>query len=151
METNIVVNISPPIPYLAKFWSLGYVPKCCQPIKLQDSSKCNISRKKWMMKCIYGLQINIKVFCNSILWFWVCATRNVQSAQNKKCACLCNICRKTWGVKLIFCLQINSLIVSHWVKLIVSHWVCIARHAQSTQNNVYIIFVISKGKPEGWT
>ena len=50
METNIIVNISPPIPYLAKFWFSSYGPKCCQPIKLQDSLKCNISSKKWMMK-----------------------------------------------------------------------------------------------------
>ena len=37
METNVVVDISPPIPYLAKFWFSSYGPKCCQPIKLQDS------------------------------------------------------------------------------------------------------------------
>ena len=46
MEPNIVVDISPPIPYLAKFWFSSYGPKCCQPIKLQGSLKCNISRKK---------------------------------------------------------------------------------------------------------
>ena len=37
METNVVVDISPPIPYLAEFWFSSYGPKCCQPIKLQDS------------------------------------------------------------------------------------------------------------------
>ena len=46
METNIVFDISPPIPYLAKFWFSSYRSKCYQPIKLQDSLKCNISRKK---------------------------------------------------------------------------------------------------------
>ena len=45
MGTNIVVDISPPIPYQAKFWFSSYGPKCCQPIKLQDSLKCNISKK----------------------------------------------------------------------------------------------------------
>ena len=44
METDIV-DISPPIPYLARFSFLSYGPKCCQPVKLQDSLKCNISRK----------------------------------------------------------------------------------------------------------
>ena len=39
METNVVVDISPPIPYLAKFWFWRYGPKCWQPIKLQDSLK----------------------------------------------------------------------------------------------------------------
>ena len=46
MKTNIVIDISPPIPYLANFWFSSYVPKCGQPIKLQDSLKCNISRRK---------------------------------------------------------------------------------------------------------
>ena len=46
MKTDIVIDISPPIPYLAQFWFLSYGPKWCQPIKLQDYLKCNISRKK---------------------------------------------------------------------------------------------------------
>ena len=45
MKTNIVADISLPIPYLAKIWFLSYGPKCCQLIKLQDPLKCNISRK----------------------------------------------------------------------------------------------------------
>ena len=40
MKTNIVIDISPPIPCLAKFWFLSYGPKCCCPMKLQDSLKC---------------------------------------------------------------------------------------------------------------
>ena len=46
MKTNIVIDISPPIPYLAKLWFLSYGPKYCRPVKLQDSLKYNISRKK---------------------------------------------------------------------------------------------------------
>ena len=118
METNIVVDISPPIPHLAKFWFSSYEPKCWQPMKLQDSLKCNISRKKWMMKFVFGMQINIEVFYKLILSFWVCPTRLAQSTQNKNFAYLCNISRKArrgggggggegW-VKLIFCLQINT-------------------------------------------
>ena len=138
METNIVVDISPPILYLAKFWFLSYGPKCCQPIKLQDSLKCNISKKKWMTKFIFSMQINIEVFYKLILSFRVCATRYSQSTQNQhKFAYLCNISRKKWrGVKLIFCLQINTKV---FYKLIVSLWVCVARHAQSAQNNKFTI------------
>ena len=136
METNIVVDISPPVLYLAKFWFSSYGAKCCQPIKLQDSLKCNISRKKWMMKCIFGMQINIEVFYKLILSFWVCATRHAQSTQNKKFAYLCNISRKAWGLKLVFCLQINTKV---FYKFIVSLWVCVAKHAQSTQNNKFTI------------
>ena len=85
----------------------SYGPKYCQPIKLQDSLKCNISRKKWMIKCTFGMKINIKVFFKLILSFLVCATRHTQSTQNKF-AVLSNISRKAWEMKLIFCLQINA-------------------------------------------
>ena len=43
-----------------------------------------ISKKKWMIKCIFGMQINIKVFYKLILSFWVCATRHAQITQNNK-------------------------------------------------------------------
>ena len=107
MKTDIVIDISPPILYLVKFWVASYGPKCCQPIKLQDSLRCNILRKKWMMKCIFGMQINIEVFYNLILSFWVCVTKHSQSTQNKF-AYLCNISSKAWEMKLIFCQQINT-------------------------------------------
>ena len=61
MKTNVVFDISPPIPVLAEFWFSIYGPKWCQPVKLQNYIKCNISKKKWMMNCIFGLELNIKV------------------------------------------------------------------------------------------
>ena len=39
-----------------------------------------------MMKFIFGIQINIKVFYKLILLFWVCVARHVQSIQNNKFA-----------------------------------------------------------------
>ena len=135
METNIVFDISPRIPYLAKFWFSSYRPKRCQPIKLEDSLKSNISRKTWMMKFVFGIQINIEVFYKVILSFLGCATKHAQRTQNKKFAYLCNISRKAWGLKLIFYLQMNTEV---FYKLRVSLWVCVARHAQSTQNKFTI-------------
>ena len=41
MKTNIVVDISPPVPYVAKFWFPTYGPKCCWSVKSQDSLKRN--------------------------------------------------------------------------------------------------------------
>ena len=49
---------------------------------------------------------------------------------------LCSISRKVWAMKLIYYLQINTKI---FYKLIVSLWLCMVRHAQSTQNNNFII------------
>ena len=83
MKTNIFIDISPPIPYLTKFWVSGYGPECCQPTKLHDSLKCNISRKKLMMNFTFGMQINIEVFDKLILLFWVSVIRHVLSTQNK--------------------------------------------------------------------
>ena len=39
-------------------------------------------------------------------------------------------------MKLIFCLQINTKV---FYKVIVSLWMCVARHAQSNQNNKFAI------------
>ena len=104
MKTSIVTDISPPIRYLAKFCFLSYGPKCCQPIKLQESLKCIILKKKEMMKFILGIHINIKIFYKLILLFWRCVTRHAQSTQNKKFAYFNNISRKARGMKLIFLL-----------------------------------------------
>ena len=42
MKTDIDIDISTPIPYLAKLWVSSYGPKFCKPIKFQGSLKCNI-------------------------------------------------------------------------------------------------------------
>ena len=123
----------------------NYSSPCCQPIKLQDSLKCNTLRKKWMIKFVFCIQINIKLLYKFMRSFWVCATRHAQSTQNKKFAYLCNISSKAWEMKLIFCVQINAKV---FYKLIVSLWACLVRHAQNTQNNK---LTISQGKCEGWT
>ena len=134
MKTNIVIDISPT--YLAKFWVSSYGPKCCQPIKLQDSLKCDIIRKKWTMKFIFCMQINIiEVFCKVIPSFLVSVTRHAQSTQNKF-AYLCNIPINAWGMRLFFCLQISKNI---FYKMIVSLWVCIVRQAQSTKTSHFTI------------
>ena len=78
--------LSPPIPYLAKFWFLRFGPKCCWAIKLQDSLKRIISRTKWMMKFIVAMEIDIEVFYKLILPFWVWVVKHAQSTQNNKFA-----------------------------------------------------------------
>ena len=147
MKTSII-DISPPITYLAKFWFSIYGPKCCWPIELQDSLKCNISRKKWMMKFIFVMSRNIEVFYKVILPSWMCVSIHVQSTQNIKFAHLCNISRKTWRMKWFFCLQINTKV---FYKMIVSFWVCLSRVTQSTQNNKFAIssqYLKENGKNE---
>ena len=55
-----------------------------------------------MMKFLFGMQINIEVFYNLILSFWVYVTRHVQSTQNKKFAYLCNMSRKAFSDEVDF-------------------------------------------------
>ena len=81
------------------YWAMGQT--WCQPIKLQYSLKLNISRKKWMLKFNFGMQINIEVFYELIISFCVYIARHAQSNQNKKFVYLCNISRKLWGMNLI--------------------------------------------------
>ena len=129
MKTIIVVDISPPITYQAKFWFSICEPKCCWSIEVLNSLKCNISRKKGMMNFTFGMQRNSKIICKLIL-------------------SICNITRKTWGMKLLFCLQIDTKV---FYKVIVSFWVCVSRHAQNTQNNKFAIslqYLKENGKNE---
>ena len=124
------------MPYLGRFWFSSYGAKSCQPVKLQNFLKCNISLKKSMMKFIFGMQTNIEDNYKLMISTWVCVARHTQSTQNKKFAYLCNISRKASEMQLIFCQEINRKV---YYKLIVSLWVCVTRHAQSTQNNKFTI------------
>ena len=131
MKTYFVIKVSPPIPSTPRFHHQSH-----QLNIWQNSDLCNISRKKWMMKCVFGMQINIKVLYKFILSFWVCVARHAQSAQNKKFAYLCNISRIMWGWSLFFvCRQTQKF----FYKLVVSLLVCVDRHTQSTQNNMFVI------------
>ena len=131
MKTNIVIDISPS--YLAKFWVSSYGPKWCQPINLQD-----FLWKKWMMKFIFCMQINIEVFYKLIISFWVSVTRHAQSTQNKF-AYFFNISIKAWGMNSIFCLQINIMIVSLCV--------CIDKRQKFLQSDTIILGVYDQAWP----
>ena len=103
---------------------------------------------KWMMNFIFGIQINIEVFCKLILSFWLCITRHAQSSQNKF-GYLSSISRKAWGMKLIFLptdkhknvLQIDS------TTLVVHSRAC----SKCLKQQVYNIFALSQGKHKGWS
>ena len=88
MKTNIVIEISLP-PYIWQILVLHLWAKM-----LKDSLKCNILRKKWVMKFIFGMQISIEVFYKLILSFWVCVARHAQSTQNNKFSISLENCKK---------------------------------------------------------
>ena len=115
MKTNTIIDISPTHP--PKFW-------------VSSQSNC----RKWMMKFILCMLINMEVVCKVILSFWVSVTRHAQSTQ--KFVYLWNISIIAWGMRLIFCLQINTIFV---FRVIMSLSVRIARQVQSTKNNQFTI------------
>ena len=112
-------------------------PKCCDPIKLQDSLECNISKKKWMMKFIFlhaGKHQRFLLADNIIVGV---VARYTLSTQNKF-GYLCNISKKIWRMKLSFYQQINTNVFQ---KMIVSLCVCVAKLAQNIQNNMFAIYL----------
>ena len=111
--------------------------KCFWPIKLQNFLKWNISRKKWILKFVFGMQINIKVFYKLILSFWVSVYPGMLKVPKiGSLHIFATSPEKSGGWSWYFCLQINAK-VSY--KQIASLWVCEAMHAQSTQNNKFAI------------
>ena len=141
METNIVADVSPPIPYLEKFWFSSNEPKCCQPIKLQVPLRCNISRKKGMMKFIFRMQINMEVFYKLILSFWVSVS---------KFAYLCNISRKAWvmdgGWRWFLPADKRKHFLQFSFTLGVRSQAC-SKYPKQVSN----VFVTSQGNREGWS
>ena len=119
MKLSIAIDISPPITYLEKFWFSSYGSKCCWPIELQDSLKCNL-RKKWMMKFIFAMSRNIEIFYRLIL------PCNVNAMSPEEHG----------GIKWFFYLHINTKV---FYKMILSFWVFATRPPQSTQNNKFAI------------
>ena len=88
------------------------------------------------MKCIFGLQINVKVFCKLIISIWVFVAGHAQSTQNKEVCISLQYFQKNVSDEVDLCLQINTKV---FYIFIFSLWVCVAMHAHITQNNKFAI------------
>ena len=76
MKTNIVIDISSPIPYLTNFWFLSYEPKCCWPVKLKNSLTnlmflCNIFKKVLQLLLCSIVMQNIQIYYGGSVEFAV--------------------------------------------------------------------------------
>ena len=104
---------------------------------MQDSLKCNIPRKKWISKFIFGMQLYIEVLYKLIASIFGCSWLGTPKAPKIRSSSIFAVSpEKRGGMKLAFCLQINTKVF--W-KLIESFCVFVARHAQSTKNNKFAI------------
>ena len=89
-----------------------------------------------MMKCIFGMKINIEVFQKLILSFWMCVARHARQVFKIRSLPIIAISPKKREMKLIFCLQINTKV---FYQLKISLWMSSAMYAQSTHNNRFAI------------
>ena len=120
---------------LAKFLFRSYCPKCSWPIRLQDSSKCNIFKKNkglgWFYVC---RQINIRVsYCLRYAWS-VPKIPKVPKTTNFQY--LFNISRIRWEINMIFGAKIS---IKVFYRLVGSFLLTIVSNTQSTQNNKFVI------------
>ena len=131
---------------LAKFLFWSYCPKCCPPIRLQDSFKCEISRKKMRVQVDFWFPQFPTSGCYHfwLVWWGIPKVPKITSLQYP-----CNISRKSWGINMIFCIKIR---IKVFYKLIVSSLLFRAIHAQSTQKIKFVIFLqYLKKKRKGWS
>ena len=151
METNTVSDISSPIPYLQKFEFLSYRPKCCQLNKLQDFLKCNIARKKWMVKFIFCRQINMKVSYRLIstllasklsykviLWILMGMIKHSRSTQSNQFAMSLQYLKKRSWEWSSFLHGDKS---QSFYKLALLFLMEVVRHVQSTENRKLVTFL----------
>ena len=74
----------------------------------------NIFSQKWVIKLVFGMQINMKTCYKLILWFW-CGWSSIPKVPKiTSLQCLYNISRKKLERKLIFCMLINIKICPFW-------------------------------------
>ena len=122
MKTDIVIDISPPIPYLEKFWFSSYGPKCRSSciILWNVISQERSESSKWRHRTL--LQAHT----------FILNLRNMSKVPKIRSLHVFAISPEKHGrMKLIFCQQINTKV---FYKMILSLWVCDASHVQSTQN-----------------
>ena len=111
MKTNIVIDISPPILFLAKFsskWCYHFGFVCPGMPKLSKITSllffCNILRKKWVMSYASNNEILLDTM-KSIGWPSILKAPKIAILQHLK---------KKLKTKLIFCMQINIKFPTSW-------------------------------------
>ena len=123
-------------PISGKFRFSTYGSKYCWTIKLQDSLKCSIPKKKWMINCSFVMQINLKVFYKFVPSYWVCMP-GMPKLPKMRSLHIIAISLGKHGEWSWFFLPVDSM--KAFYKLIGSLWVCLARYDKSTQSNKFVI------------
>ena len=88
--------------------TLGVRSQACP--KYPKQQLCNISRKTWMMKLIFCLQVNFKGYYHFSNWYYHfrCEWRGMPKLPKiTSFVFLCNILKNKWVMKLIYCMGIS--------------------------------------------
>ena len=133
MKNHCNIYTSPQTSSLTKLWFSNYEPKFCQPIRLQDSLKCNISREKWGIKLTLKNQTLLQVVS---IFFWWRFRGNTKVPKIISLQYLSKISKERLGINLIFCIKID---IKAFYKLVPSFFLAMSRHPQSTKNNKFAI------------
>ena len=124
MKTNIVIDISPPILFLAKFsskWCYHFGFVCPDMPKLSKITSllffCNILRKKWVMSYANNNEILLDTM-KLMGWSSILKAPKIVILQYLE---------KKLKMKLIFCMQINTkvcykLISTFWASKVPIRW-----------------------------
>ena len=124
MKTNIVIDISPPILFLAKFsskWCYHFGFVCPDMPKLSKITSllffCNILRKKWVMSYANNNEILLDTM-KLMGWSSILKALKIVILQYLE---------KKLKMKLIFCMQINTkvcykLISTFWASKVPIRW-----------------------------
>ena len=132
MKFNII-DISPPIPCLPKFWFSSYGTECCWPIKLQDSLNVICQEKNEWWSLFLTCRKKLK-FSTTWYYHFRCAYPGIPKLpKTRSLHIFATSSGKRVGWCWFICPQINNSLNQY--HLIVLLWVCVARHAQSNQNN----------------
>ena len=134
MKTSIVLDLPSKIriSYLAKFWFSSYGQKCSWPIKLQDSLKYSISRKKWKNE-VYFWHVEKHLNFLRVDFIILCVTSQTYLKYLKYVVCISlQYLQNNLDNNFFFCFQINTKV---FYKVVVSFSIYVTRLAQSTPNN----------------
>ena len=132
MKFLLILDFSSQTPCLAKFFFWSYCPKFSWPIRLQDSSKCNICKKTWEIKLnqVDFLFAAIRVSYKIVLLVLISMVRHAQSIQNNKYTISLEYFEKELKDKLyISCRKINIKVFN---MLVVLFLLVMAKRTQST-------------------
>ena len=111
---------------------------------------CNISRKKWVIKLKFRMQISMNISYKFLQWILMRMVKHFQNSQNSKSAMSLQYLKievrnrvhflRADKQKSFLQVDFNTLDINIYYKVILSLLMDMIRHSQSTQSSKFTIF-----------